>query len=200
MVQIVPHIPIKTGELADLPKFMENSNGSVRQSFHLVFDLSDVCITTETIVYRILFEKTPTQKLRATSVVVRMIVELRLDQLQCFFASSLQLFWIYQQLAKISLTLCIFPTWAFSWAFELSGVAVLKTNLMCIDWFFNTALPIKTLEKALPEDRELLDVMRLGEACRIYIQIMILHNSLAPSVPVDGSFVGTSVMLILPTP
>ncbi|TGO10697.1 hypothetical protein BTUL_0128g00430 [Botrytis tulipae] len=83
---------------------------------------------------------------------------------------------------------------------ELSGVAVLKANLMCIDWVVNTALPIEILEKALPEDRELLDVMRLDEAGRIYIPIMILHNSLAPSVPVDGSFVGTSVILMLPTP
>lgn len=74
----VRHIPIKTCEHVELPKFMENFNGSVRQSFHLVVDLSDVCIITETIVYRILFEKNPTQKLRATSVVVRMVVELRL--------------------------------------------------------------------------------------------------------------------------
>lgn len=71
---------------------------------------------------------------------------------------------------------------------------------MCIGWVFNTALPTETLEKAFPEDRELLDVIRLDEAGRIYIQIMILHNPLAPSVPVDGSFVGTSVMLMLPTP
>ncbi|THV50735.1 hypothetical protein BGAL_0138g00140 [Botrytis galanthina] len=83
---------------------------------------------------------------------------------------------------------------------ELSGVAVFKANVMCIDWFVNTALPTETLEKALPEDRELLDVIRLDEAGRIYIQIIILHNPLAPSVPVDGSFVGTSVMLMLPTP
>lgn len=64
---------------------------------------------------------------------------------------------------------------------------------MYVDWIVNTALPIETLEKALPENKELLNIMRLNKANRIYIQIIILYNSFASSIFIDHNFIRTFI-------
>jgi choline dehydrogenase-like flavoprotein len=67
------------------------------------------------------------------------------------------------------------------------------------DWAANEALPAPLLQEALLKDGDSLDEHGLSKKGRTHVETMILYHPLAPGVPVDGSYIGTSVMLTLPT-
>jgi choline dehydrogenase-like flavoprotein len=68
-----------------------------------------------------------------------------------------------------------------------------------VDWIVNESLPSPLLQRALGEDGDPLDEQALGEPGRAHIETMVLYHPLAPGIPVDGSYIATSVMLTLPT-
>lgn len=68
-----------------------------------------------------------------------------------------------------------------------------------LDWRVNEALPTTLLHQALAADGDSLDSQDLGKNGRPHVETMVLYHPFVPGIPVDGSFVGTSVMLTLPT-
>jgi choline dehydrogenase-like flavoprotein len=87
------------------------------------------------------------------------------------------------------------------------GLALGHTNLvdpafikgMPVDWSVNEALPTPLLQQALAADGDRLDIQALGNNGRPHVETMVIYHPLAPGVPVDGSYVGTSVILTIPT-
>ncbi|KAB8297738.1 hypothetical protein EYC80_001540 [Monilinia laxa] len=224
----VEHIPTNTGKLDGLSEFLENFDDGVRQPSYLAFDLSGVRIITETAVHRILFEQTPDQKPRATTVVLadgRQIKARKEIIISAGAVGSPQLLQLSgvgpaSVLTRHSIPVVVdlpavgqnlFEHFALFQIFKLRnperGLSLGHPSLsdpaffkgMPVDWVVNEALPAETLKKALAEDGDLSDVRRLGEAGQTHVETMILYNPLAPGVPVDGSFLGTSVMLTMPT-
>lgn len=68
-----------------------------------------------------------------------------------------------------------------------------------VDWIVNKALPTPLLKQALAEDGYTLDHQELGKPERIHVETMILCHSYVPGIPIDGTYIATSVMLTLPT-
>jgi choline dehydrogenase-like flavoprotein len=68
-----------------------------------------------------------------------------------------------------------------------------------VDWIVNEALPNPLLRQALVEDGNDLDQQELGKCGRTHVETMILYRPYVPGIPVDGTYIATSVMVTLPT-
>ena len=68
------------------------------------------------------------------------------------------------------------------------------------DCVVNEGLPRDLLEKVLDEDGIMgTERAALIESGRCFLEFLVLYHPLSPVVPVDGTYVSTSVMLTLPT-
>jgi choline dehydrogenase-like flavoprotein len=61
----------------------------------------------------------------------------------------------------------------------------------------NEALPTNSFKQALVKNGD--DSDRRALSGRPHVETMVVYHPLAPGVPVDGNYVGTSIMLLLPT-
>ncbi|PQE23315.1 glucose dehydrogenase protein [Rutstroemia sp. NJR-2017a WRK4] len=225
----VQRVSSSAGKLAGLSEFLENFNDGVRQPSHLAYDLSGVEVRTNTPVRRILFERSPEiENPRAVGVELAdgRHVEARKEIILAAGAIRsphiLQLSGVGPASMLIQHSIPVvydspavgqnmFDHFAFFQVFKLRnperGLALGHPKLtdpamfkgMPVDWIVNEALPAEKLVKALSEDGDSVDTRKLGDAGRTHAETMILYSPLAPGVPVDGSFIGTSVMLTLPT-
>lgn len=224
----VEHVPSCAGKLAGLSEFLENWDQGMRQPAHLAYGLTGVEVWTDTPVQRVLFEHLPGQVPRAIGVLladgrqVKARKEILLATGTLRSPQLLQLSGIgpASLLASHSIPLIhdspdvganLFDHFALFQVFKLRGpergLALGHTNLvdptfikgMPVDWSVNEALPTPLLQQALAADGDRLDIQALGKNGRPHVETMVIYHPLAPGIPVDGSYVGTSVMLTLPT-
>ena len=225
----VDHVPSCVGKLAGLSEFLENWDQGIRQPAHLAYDLSEVDVRTNTTVHRVLFEHSPGQTPRATGVSLADGSEIKARKEVVVSAGALRSPQVLQLsgigpselLASHSIPLVhdspnvglnLFDHFALFQVFKLRnaterGLALGHSSLtdpafskgMPVDWSVNEVLPTPILQQALTRDGDGGDALGLGKNNRPHVETMVLYHPLAPGVPVDGSFVGTSVMLTLPT-
>ncbi len=69
------------------------------------------------------------------------------------------------------------------------------------DWAVNEAVPPRFLQPALQADasRGLVNDKSLLDPGRCFVETMVVYSSLNAPVPADGSYIATSVMLLVPT-
>ncbi|ATZ52510.1 hypothetical protein BCIN_08g02090 [Botrytis cinerea B05.10] len=224
----VERVPSNAGKLAGLSEFLENFDDGVRQPSHLAYDLSGVQVKTEALVHRINFEQVPNQEPRAIGVLLadgRQIKARKEIIIAAGAVRSPQLL----QLSGVGPASVIsrhgipviydspavgqnlFDHFALFQVYKLRdperGLSLGHPSLadpaffkgMPVDWIVNEALPADQLKKALTEDGDPSDSHGLDDASRTHVETMVVYNPLAPGVPVNGSFIATSVMLTLPT-
>ncbi|KAH8586971.1 glucose-methanol-choline oxidoreductase-like protein [Bisporella sp. PMI_857] len=223
----VGRVPSSVGKLAGLSEFLENWDQGIRQPAHLAYDLahSGVDVRTDTPVHRVLFENIPGQAPRAIGVLLEDGRQIKAQEV-VLAAGALRSPQILQLsgvgpaslLASHSIPLIhdspavganLFDHFALFQVFRLRnperGLALGHPTLadpafvkgMPVDWSVNEALPTSLVQQALAKDKDSSDVQALSE--RPHIETMVVYHPLAPGIPVDGSYVGTSVMLLLPT-
>jgi len=224
----VGYVPSSVGHLAGLSEIHENWDNGIRQPSHLAYDLAEVDVRTETLVHRIIFEQTSSQVPHATGVLLAdgrqikarneillatgALKSPQLLQLSGIGSSSL--------LASHSIPIVhdspgvganLFDHFALFQVFKLRdpdrGLSIGHPKLaspafmkgLPVDWSVNEALPTTLLQQALAADGNNLDAQALGKDGRPHVETMVLYHPLAPGIPVDGRFVGSSIMLTLPT-
>jgi choline dehydrogenase-like flavoprotein len=216
------------GHLAGLSEFLETWDNGIRQPAHLAYDLTGVDARTETPVHRILFEQSSSQVPHAAGVLladgrqIKARTEILLSTGALKSPQLLQLSGIgpASLLASHSIPLVhdspgvganLFEHFALFQVFKLRdpdrGLSLGHPNLadpafmkgMPVDWSVNEALPTDLLHEALAADGDSLDAQALGQNGRPHVETMVLYTPMAPGVPVDGSFIATSLMLTLPT-
>jgi choline dehydrogenase-like flavoprotein len=224
----VEHVPSSTGKLEGLSEFLENWDNGIRQPSHLAYGLAGVDVRTDTPVDRVLFERLPGKVPLATGVLladgrqINACKEVILATGALRTPQLLQLSGVgpAELLARYSIPLIhdspdvgahLFDHFALFQIFQLRhperGLAFGHPSLadpaflkgLPVDWIVNEALPAPLLQQALAEDRDALDAHELGKTGRTHVETMILYHPLTPGVPVDGSYIATSVMLTLPT-
>lgn len=69
------------------------------------------------------------------------------------------------------------------------------------DWTVNEAVPLELLEPAFQADapKGLVSDESLLDPARCFLETMVVYSSLSAPVPADGSYIATSVMLLVPT-
>lgn len=224
----VKQIPSGVGKLAGLSEFLENWNSGIRQPSHLAYGLAGVDVRTGTPVHRVLFESLPDESPRATSVRLANGRQIRARKEIILATGALRTLQLLQlsgvvpaaQLARHSIPLIcdspnvganLFDHFALYQVFKLRqperGLSLGHPKLadpafvkgFPVDWTVNKALPANVLQQALAEDGDSSDAQGLGKAGRVHFEAMVVYHPLAPGVPVDGSYVGTSTLLTLPT-
>lgn len=224
----VKRVPPSAGKLAGLSEFLENWDNGIRQPSHLAYGLAGVDIRTETPVQRVLFESLSGQLPRATGVLLadgRQISARKEVLLATGALRSPQLLQLSgigpaEVLAHHSVPLIhdapevganLFDHFALFQVFQLRnperGLAIGHPALtdpaffkgLPVDWIVNEALPPPTLQQALTEDGDTLNQQGLGEPERTHVETMVMYHPYVPGIPVDGTYIATSVMLTLPT-
>lgn len=224
----VEHVPSGVGKLAGLSEFLENWNSGIRQPSHLAYGLATVDVRTDTPVHRVIFESFPGETPRATNVLLADGHRIKARKEIVLATGALKTPQLLQlsgvgpavMLARHSIPLIydspdvganFFDHFAFFQVFKLRhperGLSLGHPKLadpafvkgFPVDWTVNEALPVNVLQQALAEDGDSLDTQGLSKTSRTHVETMVVYHPLAPGVPVDGSYVATSVMLTLPT-
>lgn len=222
-------VPPCTGKLAGLSEFLETWVDGIRRPAHLAYDLKNargVQVRTGAMVHRILFESLRNQLPRAVGVMLasgeRIIANKEVLLAAGAFRSPqlLQLSGVgsTELLSRHSIPVIhdapdvgknLFDHFALYQVFRLKhperGLALGHPALtdaaffkgFPTDWNANEALPSAILQEALVQDGDRLDEGDL--VGRTHVETIILYHPLAPGIPVDGTYIGTSVMLTLPT-
>lgn len=221
-------VPPCNGKLAGLSEFLETWVDGARRPAQLAYNIKGTAVEvrTETTVHRVLFESLPNQLPRATGVLLangqRISARKEVILAAGAFRSPqlLQLSGVgpAELLARHSIPVVydapdvgknLFDHFAFFQVFHLKpsdkGLALGHADLydpafmkgFPTDWVANEALPAPLLQEALRKDGG--DVLGVGDKERTHIESIVLYHPLAPGVPFDGTFIGTSIMLTIPT-
>jgi choline dehydrogenase-like flavoprotein len=224
----IERVPPSAGKLAGLSEFLENWDNGIRQPSHLAYGLAGVDIRTETPVYRVLFESPAGQLPRATGILLADGRQIKARKEVILSAGTLRSPQLLQLsgvgpaelLTSHSIPIIhdapdvganLFDHFALFQIFQLRnperGLVIGHHALsdpaffkgLPVDWIVNEALPVPLLQGALAEDGETLDSQELGKPGRTHVETMILYHPIVPGIPVNGTYIATSVMLTLPT-
>ena len=213
-----------SGSLAGISEFLENTRDGNRQPSHLAYNLDRVQVITGTLVQRVNFSDTnatgvllaDNRSLTARKEVIICAGAFRTPQLLMLSGIGPS-----DTLSKLGIPVTrenphvgknLFDHFAHYLAWKLrdpeKGLALgspLLTNgayfkgLPC-DWAVNEAVPSELLESAVQKDGESALNHSLLEPGRHHVETFVVYSPAGvPGIPTDGTHIGASIMLLLPT-
>ena len=215
-----------SGNLAGISEFLENWDNGIRQPAQLAYSLKGVQILTDAMVHRVLFSKNDTgdpaasevlladgRKFKARKEIIITAGSYRTPQILMLSgvgpAETLSKYGIPVVRENSAVGQNLFDHFALYQVWKLrnpeKGLALGSPLLtdpaffkgLPSDWNVNEAVPLDKLKEALREDGAVDE--SLADPGRSHIETLVVYTAMAPGVPVDGTFITTSVMLLLPS-
>ena len=224
----VPYNGGSSGSMAGISEYIENWHDGLRQASSQAYDLKGVQIVTNTMVRRVLFSKSGDSKPVASAVqlddgreiTVRKEIIVSAGAFRTPQVLMLSGIGPANELSKHNIPVVVDATYVGKNLFDhfahfqfwklrnpekglamgtplWTAPAFLK-GMPC-DWTINEAISSQLLTPALQADKEKGEEHSLLHPTRSHVETTILYAGIGLPVPMDGSIIASSTMLLLPT-